>query len=512
MSVAFKEPVELILKLRTNLLYLSKVIYPEIFSASFDPIHLDMSSVISGTSYGQKRALAAPRGIGKTSLATLSYTTQQALLGDKRYIVPISATSELALQQSENLKWQMLNNENIQTLFGDVKVSEEFTKDKWVIRKPNGEEVCIFPRGAGQQIRGQNWRGFRPDLPVVDDLEHPKEVVNERLRQEKYEWLNADVLKSINPRSRSWEIVVVGTILHQDSILQRLLDDPNWFSKRLEICDDNFKSNAPSLYSDEELKQMFKEHEEQGIIEVFFREMRNIATPTGTYASFQRSYFKYFKDYDEELHKDTTIETMVIVDPAKTVNQKSAESGIVVVSVSSINRKIYIRDCTSGKYHPDELFNIVVDKVQTYRAELVGIEVTGLGEFATHPLKNTLVSNGIFADIVELHARGGVNEKGKVERIRSLIPYYRQGHIYHNDNGTCRVLESQLLSFPSAKYWDVMDATAYLVEILEKGGRYLNWFVAGSDTDPEKQLQTELDKLNEDFFPEEPLDDWRLFD
>jgi predicted phage terminase large subunit-like protein len=503
--------VNLLVKLSKSSLAVAKTLYPEIFYAKFDPIHLEMADVIDGSHYGQKRGLASPRGIGKTSLVNLAKATQQALLGDKRYIVPISATNELAVQQSENLKWQIRNNENIQAIFGDVTVKEEFTKDKWVIRKPDGREVCIFPRGAGQQIRGQNWRGFRPDLPIIDDLEDPKEVNNERLRQQKYEWLNADVLKSIDPRSRDWEIIMIGTILHQDSILQRILDDPSWYTKRLEICDDDFNTNAPSLYSKEDLEAMFEEHKQQGIIEVFFREMRNIASPTGEYASFQKEYFKYYNEAEENLYLDQNLETVVIIDPAKTVNTRSAESAVVTISISTTNRKIYIRDVQRGKWHPDELFNRVDDAVRNYKASLVGIEVTGLGEFALHPLKNTLVSKGNFVEIIELHARAGTNEKGKVERIKTLIPYYRQGHIYHNDSGICQDLELQLLSFPSAKYWDVMDATAYIIEILEKGGRYMSWFVQGAGTDPESNTDVDiLKELEQDFFADQPLGDWRV--
>ena len=75
---------------------------------------------------------------------------------------------------------------------------------------------------------------------------------------------------------------------------------------------------------------------------------------------------------------------------------------------------------------------------------------------------------------MELQARGGVDEKGKATRVRSLSPMYREGLIYHNKR-TCAVLESQLLEFPNARRWDVMDALGYLSEILERAERYMQW-------------------------------------
>jgi len=73
--------------------------------------------------------------------------------------------------------------------------------------------------------------------------------------------------------------------------------------------------------------------------------------------------------------------------------------------------------------------------------------------------------------LVELHARGGVGESGKVARVRSLIPFYRQGAIWHN-SANSGGLEAQLLSFPRSKRWDIMDAAAYFIELFEKGQKY----------------------------------------
>ena len=52
-----------------------------------------------------------------------------------------------------------------------------------------------------------------------------------------------------------------------------------------------------------------------------------------------------------------------------------------------------------------------------------------------------------------------------------LNPLYRLGYIWHNKN-ISPVLESQLMAFPKAKRDDVMDAVAYVVEMLELGERY----------------------------------------
>jgi predicted phage terminase large subunit-like protein len=486
--------VQLLRDIDQDILAAAKVLFPNIFTEPFDPIHRQIASIIeydNGTGKN-KNALAAPRGIGKTSLANLVLPTVRALLGRARYVVPISATATQAEEQSENLKYEFTHNENILALFGDVR-TDVWSKEKWILKTPE-HEVCIFPRGGGQEVRGKNWRGYRPDLIIFDDLEKAKEMNNERIRDERWAWLNSDVLKSINLRkSARWDIVMIGTILHHDSILQRILESEQWYTGRFELCDDDFNSNAPHLFSKEDLIREYEQHEKDGILDVFFRELRNIPTVVGKDAPFQAQFFRKYDPGFVNFQR-RGIEHIVIVDPAKTANMRSAESAVVTVAIDMMQRKIYVRDIMRGKWHPDEVYNRTIESAKFYKADVVAVEKTGLDEFITYPMKNALFMAGVYAEFMELNARGGVGEKGKIARVRSLSPFYRQGMIEHNPL-TCQALESQLLQFPNAKYWDVMDAFGYIIEILEKGGRYMSFFDPQEDMDMEEIIARELAEL-----------------
>ncbi|GAG32621.1 unnamed protein product, partial [marine sediment metagenome] len=94
------------------------------------------------------------------------------------------------------------------------------------------------------------------------------------------------------------------------------------------------------------------------------------------------------------------------------------------------------------------------------------IEVTGLNEWITHPLKDEMAYKGKFLQVIELHARGK-----KEDRISGLAPYYHRGVVYHNP-AVCRPLEEQLLSFPYSRYMDAMDALAYVIELKDLGNRF----------------------------------------
>jgi len=498
---------QLLLDCQTDLLKAAKILYPEVFYAPFDPIHYQMRDHLQHPS--RLTALAAPRGIGKTSLTNLVYPTVEALLGGARYIVPISATEALAVQQSENLKYQLTHNETIVKLFPNLK-TREWSKEMWVIQTPE-HDCCIFPRGGGQQIRGQNWRGFRPDRIIFDDLEKAKEMKNPAIRKERWEWVNADVLKAVDRRRRDWSIKYIGTVLHHDSILMKLVESTKWNSLVLEICNDKFESNAPHLYSDEDLKREYEQHKEDGILDVFYRELRNMPTPPREDAAFNSDHFLHYDPGTINFYKKG-LEHLLILDPAKTDNPKSADSALVLVTLDLPAHKIYIRDIQRGKWHVDEILNRMGAMITGYGVDLVAIEVTGLNQWVMHPIKNYLRSEGIFAEIMELHAKGGVNEKGKIARIKTLIPYYRQGLIWHNPL-VCTVLEGQLMTFPNSKLWDVMDAVGYIPFILEEGARYMEWHNDVPTGNEEAALEAEYAELYEDandYINPRLMDGWRV--
>ena len=166
------------------------------------------------------------------------------------------------------------------------------------------------------------------------------------------------------------------------------------------------------------------------------------------------------------------LENVVIVDPAKTVNMNSEDSAVVGIGIDTLGNSLYIRDIDARKMHPDELYDAAINMCVRLNARVLAVEVTSLNEFITQPFKNELSRRGLhYIEFVELKARGGSNAASKEQRVRALVPYYRQGLIYHKREA-CHGLEAQLMAFPRARRWDIMDATAYVIELLDVGERY----------------------------------------
>lgn len=490
----------------------AKVFFPDRFSRDFDPIHDRIFSVLNSDS--QQKALAAPRGIGKTSIASFLKPAKKALFCEANFIVIVSATASSAMEQTENLKSLITRNPTVERLFGDI-TTKQWSKEQWVLRIPSQDgmdhEVCIMPRGAGQQIRGKLFNNSRPDYICGDDIEDPKKVQSEDQRDYVKDWWFSDVLNSVDRPADDWGVTLIGTVLHEDSLLVNLLESSEWDSDRLELCDDDFNSNAPSWYTDEDCKALWESFKEDGEEDEFAREFRNLAIPPQD-KEFSMEMFQYYNDEitEQELNADPSVDSFVIIDPArKGSSSGGSESAIVGVSVDTRGNSIFYRRIEHGFFGVGELINKAIVMAQEIDAQAIAIEDTGLKEFATHPLKNELSRRNLPYRVIEVDPRRGSRPEAKEARVGQMASYYNNDLVYHNQN-ECDPLEQQLLAFPRPKRWDVMDAAAYVPQILESGEQYMMPPDMDEFSETKEEVESEFRDLQKNDYYKEPVKDWRM--
>jgi phage terminase large subunit-like protein len=471
----------------------AKIIFPDRFYLPFSSLHDTIFNILDDDSI-QLALIIAPRGFGKTSTVNLAFPAKKILFQEKKFIVPISCTATQATMQGENLKRELTTNRFITGLFGPMK-SDTFSKEMWV----TSSGTAVMPRGAGQQVRGILYGDNRPDLIIVDDLEDAESVRSDEQRAKTKAWFFEDVLNSINRSRKDWKIIVIGTLLHEDSLLANLLEDPGWYHAHLAICDDNFKSNWPDFMSDQDLAKLVDSYRRMGLLDSFYREYMGVPIAKES-AKFKQEMFKSYEETDADFVKERKgLENMVILDPAKTTKVTSDDTSIVGIGIDVKTPRIYVRDIVKGNLHPEQQYTECFDMADRIGARVIGIEVTSLNEFITYPLRTEMIRQRRYYDIVELKARAS-----KEERIQALVPFYRLGFVYHNKN-VCAPLEAQLMSFPRSKKDDIMDALAYVVEMLELGERY---FIPTEDG---KDAEDEYKDLKEDDYGDRMSDlgNWR---
>lgn len=494
----------------------SKMFHEHTVYAPFDNGHLDMSKIIDNPLI-DKAVIAAPRGIGKTTLVRM-FVCKAVHYKMFRFVCYISKSETHAMMQTENIKYELMSSDRGKELFQPIRikdvelgVKDDFSKKAWVA----SNYTLILPRGSGQQVRGLNWRGFRPDLFIIDDLEDDETIDNEEIRKSRYQWFYTNVLEA-RPQiqgkyqKQSYKMIYIDTVKHEDALILNLAEDPQFLYKEFPVCDEKYKTNFPIHKPQDVIDADVKGHRKRKTLDFFAREF--MCKPGSREdASFNANMFKYYTENDRHFLdrlKAGKIETIMIVDPAKTAKMSNAHTAIVVIGLDLENNKFYVREAGGYYMSPDDLYNAIFEKAAFYKIQTVGIEETGLNEFIKSPLTNEMLRRGLYLEIVWLVPRGGRSadmsgyDGGKNARIgHGLLPYYRLGLMYHNES-SCNSLETQLLGFPRSKKKDIMDGAAYLPQMLQFGDRWM------SETEKKTESKSAVDAEYDELFDEYDKDEY----
>ncbi|MGI0451531.1 phage terminase large subunit [Pseudomonas aeruginosa] len=173
---------------------------------------------------GQHEAIAAPRGNAKSTLVSQIFVIWCVLTGRKHYPLIIMDAFEQAATMLEAIKAELEFNPRLATDFplgaGKGRVWQVGT-----IVTANDAKVQVF--GSGKRMRGLRHGPHRPDLVIGDDLENDENVRSPEQRDKLENWLKKTVL-SLGSADDTMDVIIIGTILHYDSVLSRLLKNPLW--------------------------------------------------------------------------------------------------------------------------------------------------------------------------------------------------------------------------------------------------------------------------------------------
>ncbi len=183
----------------------------------FAPFHSEMFALTEDQEL-HLSVLVAFRGSGKSTLITLSYPIW-AVVGaqQKKFILILSQTQSQAKLHMANIKRELESND---LLKGDIGPFEEIS-DEWgsnsIVISKYGARITVA--STEQSIRGLRHGEHRPDLVICDDVEDLNSVKTREGRDKTFQWLVGEVLPIGDQETK---IVIVGNLLHEDSLLMRL--------------------------------------------------------------------------------------------------------------------------------------------------------------------------------------------------------------------------------------------------------------------------------------------------
>lgn len=188
-------------------------------------------------------AIAAPRGHAKSTAITFSYVLASMVFHAKKFILIVSDTETQASMFLADIKKELMDNETLRTACG-VKGLLKDTDSDFIVEFIDGFQARVIAKGSGQKLRGLKWDNYRPDLIIGDDLENEEIVLNADRREKFRRWFTGAMIPVLN---RDGQIRVVGTVLHIDSQLNRLM--PKATTKGVSITPLRIKSPKTSVWN-----------------------------------------------------------------------------------------------------------------------------------------------------------------------------------------------------------------------------------------------------------------------
>lgn len=165
--------------------------------------------------------VVAFRGSSKSTILTTSYPIW-AILGkqQKKFVLILCQTQSQAKQHMMNLRRELESNAILKRDLGPFREeSDEWGSSSLVFSNTNAR---ITAASSEQSIRGLRHNQHRPDLIIGDDVEDLASTKTREGRNKTYQWLTGEVIPS---GDRDTRIVIVGNLLHEDSLLMRIKED-----------------------------------------------------------------------------------------------------------------------------------------------------------------------------------------------------------------------------------------------------------------------------------------------
>ena len=424
-------------------------------------------------------AIAAPRGFAKSTAITHSYTLATALFRERSFILLISGTEGQSILFLNDIKNELKDNTNIHMLFGVPKFLKDAETDI-IVEMPDGHRFRIMAKGAEQQMRGAKWAGKRPDLIICDDIEEDEQVMNKERREKFRKWFFGALLPL---RSDHGIVRIVGTILHMDAMLERLMPEYQlaerrksklliqeplkiytdyrlpWKSVKYRAHDSDWENLLwPEKRTQEWLEAEREKYVAQGMPEVYSQEYLNVPIDEST-AFFKR------KDFIPQLEQERNLILRYYIASDMAVSEKDrADYTVFCIGGMDETGILHIVNVIRERMDAKQIIDQMLYLETFYKPEIFAIE-KGQIEKAIGPFLNEeMIKRNVYPNIVKL-----APSMDKSQRARSIQARVRaRGVRFDKEADWYQAFEDELCRFPRDKHDDQVDAFAYLGLVIDK--------------------------------------------
>lgn len=405
-------------------------------------VHDNIDSLLSDN---KELIFTAYRGAAKSTLLGKLLVLWLIAKQKKHYFVLITSSFDLGVDSLELIAVELGYNENFKNDY-EIKVSK-INQGELTLEVANGFLVKIKTFGAGKKIRGTSYLSYRPDMIILDDIENDENVSSKVQRDKLFNWY-LKVVRFLPSNAKAGQtranILIVGTILHYDSLICRLKDlGVSYQNFPLVLDFKSFKLDDSAL-DKKSVKDEYLQNKEG-----FLSERQNIPL------SKDKSPFGKFKE--APIPSDAVLISLG-VDPSL---GKQTSDYFALSFIYKKDKQYYVK-AIGYKKDPSFMIDEILRCFIRHRPLKIGIEVVAFQEFFKDMLQKKAKALGLVLPIVAIK-----QSASKDLRIVSLAPYINNHDLLIDPQSD--LLIDELLSYPKAVHDDLLDATQMAFNIANMG-------------------------------------------
>jgi predicted phage terminase large subunit-like protein len=451
---------------------------------------------------GKALAVAAPRGHAKSTFVSLILPIHDLVYQSERYIVLVSATLAQAKQRLRNIRRELLTNQHLHSVYGDLTAHRR----EWTTRRLIVGDCVVEVFSAGTEIRGISHGPWRPTKIILDDAEDSEAVENPERREALRTWFN-EVIENLGNGYTHTQ--VIGTVLHPDSLLRTLLQRPDFEAMLFRSVeawagDEALWEKWRRLLTDlhdperEQTAQTFLEQNRDAMLagaEVLWPEKESYETLQQQLVTRGRAAF-FQEKQNEPLSAETQVfdlerlarfdlahgeirsergETRELGDltlalyldpalgrPGPRGKLRGDDAAIVVAGRDEVGH-LFVLDAWLRRATPAQQAKQLVALAQRWSCRRAGVEVNGFQE-----LLCDLIGRERQSRALDLAVEAVKHSENKTARISRLEPEVANGWIRFRRDLSPDFFQ-QLAQFPRGAHDDGPDALEGAVSMLERG-------------------------------------------
>lgn len=327
------------------------------------------------------------RGFAKTTLMSHKFPLYVAMLGrfpnfgSVKNAILLSAGYDQAAQQLKTCASLYIGSEKLQS-FLDLEKQKE---GELIFNNMKGHRFRIASYGAGQQIRGGNWEGQRPEWIIADDIQEDGILMNPKLAEDLKAWWIGTVMQMVD--ISRFKTTVIGTPMIETDLINSLMASPEYKKVRFPVAAEfsmdpkKIESGWADRFTPDRIIAQYKDAKALGKEGDFFREMFLEMTNEDTQI-FRKDWFKSFSK--KELMRDRRkYNFFTSMDLAVSKKESSDRSVVMTIAVNS-DGHIFIVDIACGRFNPSEVIDHLFKQVRAYRPIEVRAEKAALQQVLNH--------------------------------------------------------------------------------------------------------------------------------